>query len=496
MTCVNEAVIAVLLLLGHLGWVSSVTTQWADIKPPTVSHFMGFDPPTDMKRWEMALLKAINGEQVLLQRALKAIKTPNDIIVVDERMKWIFHNVDFTLIGGNEKNSPPWAKDVGPIVHAGGRAPIVMFGKHTFKDDRRKEGEMTSIETLPPHELYDTPEKLQLKERVVGVGLFNENWGWASTQFLNRSVSWRQNLGSGTEGPFEENFKFPQEILQSFLDKDEIIMMLVNQHNNITHPKLLSCPLGISRGSERNLYDAMHFVDNHNLTKHPNRLLLSISSDYAFRPAIRKCVEQNIPEHLWDTGGKKREAIGQNAFKKRLSLSYAVLCMPGLGVDTYRLWETLAMGSMPVMEKGLGLDRTVYKLPVLLVEDFADVTENILRQAYVEAMYIALDPCYADKELYGTPQCMTFELERITRPYWEELLWEASLTGSMASMLRKHPMNATDEGFTRPLVPFTCGSPGDERGGSGCGPGTKRTPKKSCGIDLNMDFKSYNYRYP
>ena len=67
----------------------------------------------------------------------------------------------------------------------------------------------------------------------------------------------------------------------------------------------------------------------------------------------------------------------------------AVLAMPGLGYDTYRLWEVLSLGAMPILEKGIGLDRTLYKLPALLVEDFADLTPMLVRQAYVEALYRA-----------------------------------------------------------------------------------------------------------
>jgi hypothetical protein len=61
--------------------------------------------------------------------------------------------------------------------------------------------------------------------------------------------------------------------------------------------------------------------------------------------------------------------------------------MPGLGYDTYRLWEVLALGAMPVLERGIGFDRTLYRLPALLVDDFADLTPELVRQAYVEALY-------------------------------------------------------------------------------------------------------------
>ena len=47
------------------------------------------------------------------------------------------------------------------------------------------------------------------------------------------------------------------------------------------------------------------------------------------------------------------------------------------------------LGAMPVAERGMGMDRTLYKLPVLLLDDFADLTESLLRTAYVEALYRA-----------------------------------------------------------------------------------------------------------
>ena len=83
--------------------------------------------------------------------------------------------------------------------------------------------------------------------------------------------------------------------------------------------------------------------------------------------------------------------MSQRDFFTTLAGTMAVLTIPGLGYDTYRLWETLALGSMAVLERGVGLDRTLYRLPALLVDDFADLTEDLVRQAYVEALYRADD---------------------------------------------------------------------------------------------------------
>jgi hypothetical protein len=87
-------------------------------------------------------------------------------------------------------------------------------------------------------------------------------------------------------------------------------------------------------------------------------------------------------EHLY-----YQPSVDMKQFYGIVAQSYSVLCMPGLGYDTYRLWEVLALGAMPVLERGIGFDRTLYRLPALLVDDFADLTPELVRQAYVEALY-------------------------------------------------------------------------------------------------------------
>ena len=119
------------------------------------------------------------------------------------------------------------------------------------------------------------------------------------------------------------------------------------------------------------------------------------------------------------------------------------------------------------------MERTLYKLPVLFVDDFADLTPFKIKQAYVEALY------HAD----------LWDYKRMTKQYWQSLIYEVSETTNIKSLLLKHPMNAEDSNFTRPLVPFDCESMG------GCGLETKRTPKKSCAIDPTVLSSSYKWHW-
>ena len=94
-----------------------------------------------------------------------------------------------------------------------------------------------------------------------------------------------------------------------------------------------------------------------------------------------------------------------------------------------------------------------------MVEDFDLVTPELLRTAYVEALYRANE----------------FEYVRLTNQFWQNFIWNVSSTMSAEALYDLFPLEAEDITFTRPAEPYDCGERMEK-----CGPGTKRTPKSSC----------------
>jgi hypothetical protein len=84
---------------------------------------------------------------------------------------------------------------------------------------------------------------LKIPRSFVGIGLMDENWGWLSTYFLNRTALWATNLDMDNNFKYFSD-KFPDAEMKPFLDDERLVMLLVNQHNNISHPKVISLPLG------------------------------------------------------------------------------------------------------------------------------------------------------------------------------------------------------------------------------------------------------------
>lgn len=96
---------------------------------------------------------------------------------------------------------------------------------------------------------------------------------------------------------------------------------------------------------------------------------------------------------------------------------------------------------------------------MLLVDDFFDVTPDLLRSAYVQAIY----------------DIDEFEMERLQQSYWYSVVYNVSVSRSAQPMLDKFPMEAETPHFVRPFQPFHCGD-SNER----CGEPGIKTPKQSC----------------
>jgi hypothetical protein len=76
-----------------------------------------------------------------------------------------------------------------------------------------------------------------------------------------------------------------------------------------------------------------------------------------------------------------------------------VLSPRGNGIDTHRTWETLYLGSIPIV-KTSSLDPMYEGLPVLIVQNFEDITERFLEEKYEEMSHT------------------TYNLQRLNSSYW------------------------------------------------------------------------------
>ena len=240
------------------------------------------------------------------------------------------------------------------LVH---RAPVVQIGYITTKPGNVYF--LGSLENNRPN-FYGIQRFLKYWDSVrddidipfIAFQAWDINIGALSSGFPMRTKEW---------GPY-----YQEKLLRSFLDHNKTVMLLVNQHSNITHPKIITIPLGIPTAdfdgnSHRRFWDHMRLYSRWRKT----HLGFTASSDWKYRSGIMNCISRKFSkEDLFDTviftsGKKMAGRMTGDTYHKRLAMARFTVALPGLGYDTFRLWEALTFGTIPIVEKGVGLDKVV-----------------------------------------------------------------------------------------------------------------------------------------
>lgn len=100
---------------------------------------------------------------------------------------------------------------------------------------------------------------------------------------------------------------------------------------------------------------------------------------------------------------------GRRNFLKEIKSSKFVICPRGNGVDTHRLWETLYMGSIPIV-KYENTHHLFTDLPILFIKDWNEITEDFLNDKYLEII---------NKE---------WNLQKLKMSYWNNFIKEKMIS--------------------------------------------------------------------
>lgn len=259
------------------------------------------------------------------------------------------------------------------------RAPIVSVGYTAFLRDNQAHFMGNRIGGAFPdrHIFFKHWRKAlqRLDTPFLAVCALNENWGMLSTNFPNRTAGW----GNCCD-------KNPRDrIVYDFLNHEKTLLLVTNQHTNVSHPKLLILPRGMPIGwgwTRVLIWDTMRLLlnapplENAGAGLQKNTLLFATGSSWGPRPQILRCISQQFTPSEFvghqpplDTsqkggalvmkGSSKTNRLGREDYYLTLGRARFGLGLPGLGYDCFRNWELLTLGSIVVLEKGVGLDRLV-----------------------------------------------------------------------------------------------------------------------------------------
>jgi len=188
---------------------------------------------------------------------------------------------------------------------------------------------------------------------------------------------------------------------KEFIENDKILHWYAQNsiYNNNTHKKLSQIPIGL----------AYHHLHNEEIAEEAKQIVSPMKQEALLDSIIQKSKKLNMP--FWKRELKcyinfnfeknyMRSRFGYDRYEaitkipKLLQFSekgevnrttswntqskYAFVVSPfGNGYDCHRTWEALILGCIPIV-KTSGLDSLYDDLPVLIVQDWYDITEKLM----------------------------------------------------------------------------------------------------------------------
>ena len=168
----------------------------------------------------------------------------------------------------------------------------------------------------------------------------------------------------------------------SLVDDPKIIVWF-GMNATLPHPKLIPIPIG---GGNK-------IVEQ--IQKQPNekQRLLYLNFQELNHPE-RVAVKNHFSTQSFCTVDERKPYF---EYLTEIRRSKFHLSPRGNGIDCHRVWETILVGSIPIL-RSTPLDPLYQDLPVLIVKEWSEVTETFLEKAYTEISEKSyhLDKLYVD----------------------------------------------------------------------------------------------------
>ena len=151
---------------------------------------------------------------------------------------------------------------------------------------------------------------------------------------------------------------------------------------NTTNPKVEAIPTGLANewwSPEIRKREKM--IDKHNEPRIYKNLVY-MDHNIVQNPAERLHAYEVLENKPWVDA--LHEGLNFESFLDKIYNHKFVICPQGNGMGTHREWECLYMGTIPIMKRDLNNRFYEGILPILLVNDWDDVTEEFLNHKFLD----------------------------------------------------------------------------------------------------------------
>ena len=225
--------------------------------------------------------------------------------------------------------------------------------------------------------------------------------------FVHGKINWRGEIHPKTIKDVcvvgHSDYSINGEIAKKFKK-----IFCVNRNTNVEN--VFGIPLGITNdcadSEQHRIYgdrNIMINVHNENITK---TNLAYLNFNISTYPYERNYIYQKFKNENWVTTGNNDTTLDSRIkFLRDIKSSKFVFCPRGNGIDTHRLWETLYMGSIPIVIYE-NAHHLFTDLPILFINNWEIITEKYLNEKYIE---------FTNKN---------WNLEKLNQSYWNNFILE------------------------------------------------------------------------
>jgi hypothetical protein len=161
-----------------------------------------------------------------------------------------------------------------------------------------------------------------------------------------------------------------------YLDDDKLIAWFGLDCDNNSNPKFIPIPEGIANqywphGNIKTLTQALQHI---NKTERPWLVYLNGSKTHKERSEVANF----FSDKPWCIKGQHKP---YSEYLKDVAQAKFILCPRGSGIDCHRQWEAMLLGTIPIIKHST-IDSVFEGLPVVLINEWSEVTEEFLKKTY------------------------------------------------------------------------------------------------------------------
>jgi len=155
----------------------------------------------------------------------------------------------------------------------------------------------------------------------------------------------------------------------------------------INHPKITPIPIGLENDycfPDLEKTKILKYIQNEYYHKIN---LVYVNHNVGTNFKERQPIYDLLAKEKWATVKYGRNPDNYADYLRDLKQHAFVVCPPGNGVDTHRLWEALYLGCIPIVKRYPGAEYFAARFPIILVDSWDNITQDKLTE-WVHAIKI------------------------------------------------------------------------------------------------------------